>query len=366
MEQILETGEMRTVRLAELTAPLLSWYTENKKALPWRIDASPYHVWISEIMLQQTRTTAVIPYYERFLRELPTITALASVPDERLMKLWEGLGYYSRARNLKKAAEILVKEHDAKLPDTMKELLALPGIGEYTAGAIASIAFGRPEPAVDGNVLRVVMRYLGCSEDIARSSTKAQVADDLRTIYPSGADAGSFTQAMMELGENVCIPNGEPRCALCPLQELCEAKRMGWTGILPVKSPKKARRKEERTVFLLSCRGRYAVRQRPESGLLAGLWEFPSVLGKLTLDEAAAYVRTLDTELLSCEPCGEAVHIFTHVEWHMTGYLAECASPAEGLTWESARTIRERYAFPTALRAFLKVMQQDAEETGEG
>ncbi len=358
--------EIRTERLSELSAPLLSWYAENKKALPWRADATPYHVWVSEIMLQQTRTAAVIPYYERFLRELPTVSALASVSDERLMKLWEGLGYYSRARNLKKAAQILVDSYDAKLPDTLPALLSLPGIGEYTAGAIASIAFGLPEPAVDGNVLRVVMRYLGCRADITSPAVKTQVAAGLRAIYPSGEEAGLFTQAIMELGENLCIPNGEPRCEHCPLRKQCEAKRRGWTGMLPVKSPKKERRKEERTVFLLSCRGRYAVRKRPAGGLLAGLWEFPNVLGKLTPDEAAEYVRTLGTDVLSCEPCAEAVHVFTHVEWHMTGYLAECTSPAENFIWERAQIIRDHYAVPTALRAFMKIMAQDAGETGEG
>lgn len=349
-------------QLARLCAPLLAWYEKNQKELPWRADATPYHVWLSEIMLQQTRTSAVIPYYERFLRELPTVSALSEVSDDELMKLWEGLGYYSRARNLKKTAGILMETYGGRLPDTAEVLRTLPGIGDYTAGAIASIAFGRPEPAVDGNVLRVVMRFAGRSEDIAVPATKKRVAEELRAVYPSGCAAGNFTQALMELGENVCIPNGAPRCAVCPLAGLCEAKRSERTGELPVKSPKKGRRSEERTVLLLSCRGRYAVCRRPASGLLAGLWEFPNIRGRLDTAAASDYICGLGMETLSCEPCGDAVHIFTHVEWHMTGYLAECVSMAAELTWESAQAIRAYYAIPAAFRAYLDVMERDAEK----
>lgn len=348
--------------LVHIVEPLLVWYKKNQKELPWRVDATPYHVWISEIMLQQTRTAAVIPYYKRFLYELPTVSALAAVSDDRLMKLWEGLGYYSRARNLKRSAEMLMASYAGALPDTAEELKKLPGIGEYTAGAIASIAFGRPEPAVDGNVLRVVMRFLGCTDDIALPATKKQVTDALRAVYPSGEDAGNLTQAIMELGENICIPNGFPKCENCPLFRQCEAGRSARAENFPVKSPKKARRREELTVFLLSCRGYYAIQKRPDRGLLAGLWEFPNISGKFTPEEAAIYIRNLGTEVLFCETCGNAVHIFTHVEWHMTGYLAECVTPLDAFTWESAQTIRTRYAIPTALRAYLEIMEQDAEE----
>lgn len=347
--------------LERMVAPLLVWYEKNKKELPWRTEATPYHIWLSEIMLQQTRTTAVIPYYERFICELPFVSALAEVPDDALMKLWEGLGYYSRARNLKKAARILMENYGGHLPDTAEALRALPGIGDYTAGAIASIAFGRPEPAVDGNVLRTVMRFTGCEDDIAAPATKKRVAEALREIYPSGREAGIFTQAIMELGENVCIPNGAPKCGACPLREMCEARISGRTETIPVKSPKKARRTEECTVLLLSCRGKYAIRRRQESGLLAGLWEFPNVTGHMSASDAANYIRGLVMETLSCEPCGDAVHIFTHVEWHMTGYLAECVAMAENLTWECAETILSRYAIPTAFRAYVDVMVRDAE-----
>ena len=198
--------------LGAAVEPLSAWYSENQKALPWRENRDPYRIWLSEIMLQQTRTTAVIPYYHRFMEQLPDVEALARVDDGVLMKLWEGLGYYSRARNLKKAAIQIVEMHGGKLPADYRALLALPGIGEYTAGAIGSIAFGLPEPAVDGNVLRVVTRLLCSDLDIALPDTKKQVTEALRSIYPSGEAASTLTQAIMELGENVCIPNGRPRC----------------------------------------------------------------------------------------------------------------------------------------------------------
>jgi len=236
-------------QLKKLISPLLSWYEKNKRPLPWRNDPTPYHVWISEIMLQQTRIEAVIPYYERFLRELPDIASLAAVPDDRLMKLWEGLGYYSRARNLKKAACALMEKYGGQLPDSAEELRRLSGIGDYTAGAIASISFGKPEPAVDGNVLRVIMRYLGKTDDIALQATKKETAAALRAVYPSGNAASNLTQAIMELGESVCIPNGQPKCECCPLSSLCVAKTENLTDSIPVKSPKKPRKQEPKTVF---------------------------------------------------------------------------------------------------------------------
>ena len=213
-----------------------------------------------------------------------------------------------------------------------------------------------------GNVLRVVMRYLGCSDDVMRPATKKWVSDALRDIYPQGQRAGALTQAIMELGESICIPNGAAGCNSCPLYARCEARISERVGELPVRAPKKIRKKEERTVFLLSCQGLYAIRKRPKDGLLAGLWEFPSVPGKLSVGEAAAYIRGLDAQVLFCEPCGDAIHIFTHIEWHMTGYLVECAKPLDGFVWEPAQVVLSRYAVPTALRSFLGVMERDAEK----
>ena len=345
-------------KLNQIKTPLISWYREHKRPLPWRDDPSPYHVWISEIMLQQTRIEAVIPYYTRFLEELPDVASLASADDDKLMKLWEGLGYYSRARNLKKAATEIMERHGGTLPESVEELRKLSGIGDYTAGAIASISFGKPEPAVDGNVLRVIMRCLGKTDDIALQATKKETAAALRAIYPDGDDAKNLTQAIMELGESVCIPNGEPKCSLCPLAELCKAKKDRLTDTLPVKSPKKPRKREQKTVFLLTCRGKYAVCKRPAAGLLAKLWEFPNVTGCLTEEEALAYLQSRGLSPISITPAGDAVHIFTHIEWHMTGYAAECAVPAEDLVWESTEEISERYAIPSAFRAYTDYMKK--------
>jgi len=345
-------------QLKKLISPLLSWYEKNKRPLPWRNDPTPYHVWISEIMLQQTRIEAVIPYYERFLRELPDIASLAAVPDDRLMKLWEGLGYYSRARNLKKAACALMEKYGGQLPDSAEELRRLSGIGDYTAGAIASISFGKPEPAVDGNVLRVIMRYLGKTDDIALQATKKETAAALRAVYPSGNAASNLTQAIMELGESVCIPNGQPKCECCPLSSLCVAKTENLTDSIPVKSPKKPRKQEPKTVFLLSCRGAFAICRRPETGLLAKLWEFPNTDQRLSEEEARDYLSVLGLAPVGISPCGEAVHIFTHIEWHMTGYAAECLYPSEAFIWRSAEEILSDYAIPSAFRAYVSYIKK--------
>ena len=338
--------------LAEAVEPLLSWYREDGRSLPWREEPTPYHVWLSEIMLQQTRIAAVIPYYHRFLEALPSVRALSEVEDGALMKLWEGLGYYSRARNLKAAARRIVEEHGGDLPRDYKSLLSLPGIGEYTAGAVSSIAFGLPEPAVDGNVLRVVARLCNCRADITRPDTKRRVTDALRAVYPSGHEAGRLTEALMELGERVCIPNGTPHCGECPWAPLCQALVAGSTEELPVRSAKKPRRIEHKTVFLLEYEGRYALSLRPDNGLLAGLWEFPSRPDAASPEEAADTLRKWGITPSSLAPCGEAKHVFTHVEWHMTGYRVTCATPPEGFTLATPEDLSARYALPRAFSFF--------------
>lgn len=348
---------MNKNELKTMIEPLISWYCENKRPLPWRNDPTPYHVWLSEIMLQQTRIEAVIPYYERFLKELPDVASLAAVSDDKLMKLWEGLGYYSRARNLKKAAVAIMENHGGYLPETAKELRALSGIGDYTAGAIASICFGKPEPAVDGNVLRVIMRYLGKNDDIALQATKKAVGEALREVYPSGEDAKNLTQAIMELGEAVCIPNGEAKCTLCPLAEHCVANQKNLKDILPVKSAKKPRKQEEKTVFLLTCRGRYAIRKRSDKGLLANLWEFPNVEGKRSEQESLQALQEWGLSPVQIAPTVDAVHIFTHIEWHMTGYTAECLYPSEAFVWKTAEEILSDYAIPSAFRAYISYIK---------
>ena len=228
---------------------LLSWFAENGRPLPWRLDATPYHVWISEVMLQQTRIEAVIPHYEAFIRLMPDLTALAEMPEERLLKCWEGLGYYSRARNLQKAAKAVVASGESALPQTYAELIRLPGIGEYTAGAIASIAFGECVPAVDGNVLRVLSRLLNDDTDVLSPAGKKHFTAVARALVPQ--TAGQFNQAIMELGETVCLPHAAPRCTVCPLAAVCRGKRAGTAADLPVRKKPRARRVEQKTVFLL-------------------------------------------------------------------------------------------------------------------
>lgn len=302
---------------------LLDWFELNARILPWREEPTPYHVWISEIMLQQTRVEAVKGYYERFTSELPDVAALANVDEERLLKLWEGLGYYNRARNLNQAAKLLMKEYDGKLPADYKELLKLPGIGSYTAGAIASIAFGLPEPAVDGNVLRVMKRIAGSFDDISKDTVKKDLEKDIRAIIPKGR-AGDYNQALMELGATVCIPNGKPLCEKCPVAHLCCAFRNGTWSQIPVKPAKKARKIEERTVFLLEQEGEFLLHKRSKGGLLSGMWELPNLCASYGSEQAEEFLKECGFELLTpLVSVGKAKHIFSHIEWHMTGYYAK-------------------------------------------
>ena len=329
---------------------LLPWYERNRRELPWREDRDAYHIWVSEIMLQQTRVEAAKGYYARFLAELPTVQALASCDDEKLHKLWEGLGYYSRVRNLKKAAQVIVSQHEGVFPQTYQELLALPGIGEYTAGAIGSIAFNLPTPAVDDNVLRVCARLTEDRSPIDLPETKKKVHAALAAIYPE--NAGDFTQALMELGATLCGPNWKPRCESCPCASLCLSHQRGTAETLPVKSPKKAKRQEERTVFIFSCDGCYALRKRPNRGLLAGLWEFPNVSGKLEVPlalEAAVDMGVGPRNLLRQV---ERKHIFTHIQWNLRGYYLEVAEKPDCFRWFTGEEIRAQAALPTAFRQF--------------
>lgn len=342
----------------EMIPYLLHWYRYNARVLPWREDPSAYHVWVSEIMLQQTRVEAVRGYYTRFLEELPDVKALSECPDDRLMKLWEGLGYYSRARNLKKAAQTVCEQYGGTLPDTAAELRKLPGIGDYTAGAIASIAFHKPEPAVDGNVLRVLSRLSGNRACIALPEVKKEMARKLREVMPA-EQSGELNQAIMDIGATVCVPNGSPHCEDCPLMHLCTAFREGTTAEIPVKEEKKERRTEERTVFLIECDGAVLLGKRPEKGLLAGLFEYPNVCGKLSGKKAEEAVAGLFSEteeapftVKSIKRTDDAKHVFTHVEWHMTAYLVKAekgtGSLPEGYVWATPEDLRTRYPLPTA------------------
>lgn len=262
--------------LEQIVKPIVKWYQEQKKILPWKQDKEPYHIWISEIMLQQTRIEAVKKYYTRFMKELPTIQHLAKVSDEKLLKLWEGLGYYNRAKNLKKAAIQIEENYKGKMPTSYAELLNLSGIGEYTAGAIASISYQEKVPAVDGNVLRVVSRVLASKDDVLSSETKKRITKKLLEIMPD--ESGDFNEGLMELGEKICLPNTIPLCEKCPIQQFCIANKENLTNEIPVRIKKQKRKIEKRTVFIVKYKDEIAIRKREKTGILANLYEFPNVM----------------------------------------------------------------------------------------
>ncbi len=334
-------------RFDTCTVPLLAWYSRNARSMPWRNDPTPYHVWLSEIMLQQTRVSAVIPYYERFLTALPTLSDLAQCDDEKLMKLWEGLGYYSRARNLKKAAIKIMEEYNGVFPSDYEAIRSLPGIGDYTAGAISSIAFGKPEPAVDGNVLRVWTRILGDFSDIMAESTRKTCRECLRCAMPEGKTS-EYTQALMELGATVCLPNGAPLCEQCPVSCYCVAKEQGLIDQLPVKTKAKPRRIEQRTVYFFFYDGKVALRRRPKKGLLSGLWEYPN-----ELSDFDPSVWNFVGKEESSFGCGK--HVFSHIEWHMDSKVFNLDSPdlPSRFVWATAEDLKVSYAVPAAFRDFL-------------
>ncbi len=334
----------------DLAGALLPWYERNARDLPWRLEPTPYRVWISEIMLQQTRIEAAKEYFRRFTEALPDVAALAAAEEEQVLKLWEGLGYYSRARNLHRAARLIMERHGGALPADFDALRALPGIGDYTAGAIASIAFGLPEPAVDGNVLRVCARLSCCPDSVGEERVKRVFRQNLRAQYPAGRCA-DFTSALMELGETICLP-GTPDCGACALADRCLAHQTGRQTEFPVMPDKRPRRIQPKTVFLLCCGDRTALRKRPERGLLAGLWEFPNADGRLTPAEAMARAEAWGCEPTELTPCSDAIHIFTHIEWHMNGYRIVCGAAPERFTWADEDELRDRYAVPAAFRAY--------------
>ena len=342
-----------------IAQPLLHWFWANHRVLPFRSDPTPYHVWVSEIMLQQTRVAAAVPYYERFVQELPDIPALAACEEERLLKLWEGLGYYSRVRNLQKAARIVCEQYGGQLPGDLAALKKLPGIGDYTAGAIASIGFGIPAPAVDGNVLRVFARLYNDEGDIMQPAVKAATTQKVMAQQPAEAP-GDFNQALMELGALVCTP-GQPDCAACPLQALCLGRQSGNPARLPQKAPKKARKKCELTLCLAQdAAGRWLLQKRGEQGVLAGLWQ-PPVLAEEALDEKkalAAAQKLLPAAVLLKEKPLKAKHVFTHLEWHMTAYVmaVPCTPPPEGCVWASPAQLEQEYTLPGAFKTLRKRM----------
>ncbi len=368
-----ESSEVQKI-YAEIAPYLLHWYDYNRRILPWREDPTPYHVWVSEIMLQQTRVEAVKGYYDRFLGRLPDVAALAQAEEEVLLKLWEGLGYYNRVRNMQKAARVLMEQYGGEMPADYEAIRALPGIGDYTAGAISSIAFGLPYPAVDGNVLRVMSRLICSEEDIAKEQTKRKLKEDLTVIMPPRS--GDFNQSLMELGATVCLPNGKPLCEQCPVMHLCKAFHTGRETELPVKSGKKERRIEKRRVYLIFCDGKVLIHRREKKGLLAGLWEFPNVQVEVTepglmqelpdgdihrfgevsddgeLRRILSWVGVVDGERnglkigLTVKKDKKAKHIFSHVEWHMEGVRIETEWGKQAWTEEKLTEAVQRVMRP--------------------
>ena len=334
-------------------SPLLSWYAQSARDLPWRKVSDPYAIWVSEIMLQQTRVEAVKEYYLRFLEQFPTVTALADAPEDAVLKRWEGLGYYSRARNLHKAAQVIRDEYQSRLPASFSELKKLPGIGEYTAGAISSIAFGLPVPAVDGNVLRVLSRVLADRRPITDPAVKKEYGKNLKSVYPIGA-CSEFTQSLMELGAMVCVPNGAPGCGNCPLSFCCLAYQNGLTEEIPNVPEKKKRKIEKKTVFLLTCGEKTAIQKRPDTGLLAKLWELPSAAGYLSEQEAKDWLAEHGVAFCSIQKSVSKTHIFTHIEWHMHSFLVQCTEESPGFFWADQTALSEKYTLPTALKQFLQ------------
>jgi len=348
-------------RLKRLSAPLLAWYDENRRALPWREEVSAYRTWVSEIMLQQTRVSAVLPYFARFMAAFPTVEALAGADTERLMKLWEGLGYYSRARNLQKTARIVAEQYGGQFPDTYEAVIALPGIGDYTAGAILSIAFGRRIPAVDGNVLRVAARITGSRLDVLDAKNKRVFRNWMEEAM-SADRPGAYNQALMDLGATVCLPGGEPLCEQCPARDFCAARQEGCQSELPVRAKKKEKRVEHLTVFVLLQGERIALRQRPQTGLLAGLWEYPYVPG--ALDEAQAAAQLADWGITPHRWVKKlnARHEFTHIRWEMTGYILETEGDGPDHWLWADRDERRRLAVPSAFARFTKEINEREKE----
>ena len=330
---------------------LIPWYEAHKRELPWRQDREPYHVWLSEIMLQQTRVEAVKEYYRRFLTTLPTIADLAEAPEEQILKLWEGLGYYNRVRNLLKAAQTICADYAGVFPSEYAQIRSLSGIGDYTAGAIASICFDAPTPAVDGNVLRVYSRLLADDANIDLQTTKKRITRKLQETYPQ-KNPGIATQALMELGATVCVPNGAPRCDVCPVAEICQARKQDTWRNLPVRSEKKKRKIVDKTVFILLTEDTVALHKRSTSGLLAGMWEFPNVDAKLDKQAAVTQVTGWQAEPLDLLMQTSYTHIFSHVEWHMTAYYIRCRKTNKKWKWVTKESLDETYALPSAFRPF--------------
>ena len=353
-----QSKELQVVNnLEKIAPPLVKWYQQNKRILPWRKEKNPYKIWISEIMLQQTRIEAVKEYYHRFMQELPTVNDLAGIEEERLLKLWQGLGYYNRARNLKKAAIIINEEYQGEMPSSYAELLKLPGIGEYTAGAIASIAYNEKVTAVDGNVLRVISRIIGSKKNVLEEATKREITTMLENIIPE--EAGDFNEGLMELGETICLPNQQPLCEKCPLKQHCYAYQNNLTLELPIREKEQKKNEEEKTVLIFkTTEGKIAIRKRPDKGLLAGMYEFPNKNKTFTKKEIEKVVGEYQLQANSVKKIGTHKHVFTHKIWKMKAYQVEVQEENKAFVWVTLEQLKQAYPMPTAFQAFVKILEK--------
>jgi len=350
----------RNENLKHMAKPLVEWYQKQRRDLPWREDITAYKVWVSEIMLQQTRVEAVKPYYARFLNAFPTIQDLAEAKEELLLKMWEGLGYYNRVRNMQKAARQVMVDYHGEFPSTYEEIRHLTGIGNYTAGAISSFAFGIPKPAVDGNVLRVISRLTASYEDIMNANVRERIEHELEELIPTDR-ASDFNQGLIELGAMVCVPNGAPKCSECPLAHLCKAHEKGIELELPVKRKVKERRIEKKTVFIFQDGDHVAIKKRPDRGLLAGLYELPNVEGHLTEEEAIRYSKQMGLFPLRIQKLEDGKHIFSHVEWQMIGYRIRVdelqKSCRTKMLFIHPEEIQAEYPIPAAFETYVKYVE---------
>jgi A/G-specific adenine glycosylase len=345
---------------------LLTWYKENKRTLPWRANQDPYRVWVSEIMLQQTRVDTVIPYFERFTSYFPTLQSLAYADEEKVLKAWEGLGYYSRVRNLQTAVKEVCESYGGKVPDTPEKISSLKGVGPYTAGAILSIAYGLPEPAVDGNVMRVLSRILYITEDISKPKTRVIFEKAVRDLI-SHEDPSSFNQGMMELGALVCTPRS-PACLLCPMREMCRAFEAGKQAELPVKTGKtKVRTAKMAAGILLNDEGKILIHKRPSEGLLANMWEFPNneYLGSVKSAGKAALLDYIEESIQASgeieDKIGYIEHVFSHLKWEIQIWQGKLAAQPAALPddwkWVDAAEI-EQYPFPVSHQKIIKLLKE--------
>lgn len=361
-------NKINKINIETFQNDLIDWFNKEKRDLPWRKDKDPYKIWVSEIMLQQTRVDTVIPYFNRFLQWFPTINDLADADEEKVLKAWEGLGYYSRVRNLQSAVQEVREKYGGVVPNNTKEISSLKGIGPYTAGAILSIAYGIPEPAVDGNVMRVLSRILSIWDDIAKPAARKIFEEAVRSLI-SHHDPSGFNQALMELGALICTPTS-PSCLLCPVRDHCQGFQEGIESELPVKSKKNKPRAMELAAFVLTdSNGKFLIHKRPKQGLLANLWEFPNVEIYLPIQNDKGqlpeiFKQEYDFIIEPEKRIGQIEHVFSHLIWNIHVYSGRLLSKLqEQQDWRLVTFDEmEEYAFPVSHQKIRRIFSDSREQ----